>query len=70
MDQDIEIITAQTRIEKIKSFFVNNKKKLFLILVIIILLLFGFFFYSYYKLKKKEDLANIYNFEMYANQTS
>ena len=52
MDQDIENITAQTRIEKIKSFFVNNKKKLFLILVIIILLLFGFFFYSDYKLKK------------------
>ena len=61
MDQDIEIISTNTRIEKIKNFFINYRKKLITILIIIILLLFGFFFYQDYKKDKKEELANQYN---------
>tara|TARA_Y100000590_G_scaffold462444_2_gene626553 strand:- start:170 stop:814 length:645 start_codon:yes stop_codon:yes gene_type:complete len=61
MDQDIEIINSNTRIEKIKNFFINYKKHLILILVTITLILCGFFFYQDYKLNKKEKLANQYN---------
>ena len=61
MEQDIEIINANTRNEKIKNFFINYKKQLIAILVIIILGLFGFFFYDDYKSGKKKELANKYN---------
>jgi len=61
MEEDIEIINANTRNEKIKNFFVNNKNKLISILILIILCLFAYFFYEDYKLDKKENLANKYN---------
>ena len=61
MEQDIEIISANTRIEKIKNFFINYRKQLITILIIIILLLFGFFSYKEFKSSKKEELANKYN---------
>ena len=61
MEQDIEIINANTRNEKIKNFFINYKKQLIAILAIIILGLFGFFFYDDYKSGKKKELANKYN---------
>ena len=61
MEEDIEIINANTRNEKIKNFFINYKKQLFAFLVIIILGLFGFFFYDDYKSGKKKELANKYN---------
>ena len=61
MDQDIEIINSNTRIEKIKSFLSNYKKQLISILSITILIIFGFFFYQDYKSSKKEELAKNYN---------
>ena len=61
MDQEIEIINTNTRIEKIKNFFINYKKYLISILLIIILLLFSYFYYEDYKSDKKEQLANKYN---------
>ncbi len=61
MEQDIEIINANTRNEKIKNFFINNKNKLISILIVIILSLFAYFFYEDYKLDKKENLSNKYN---------
>tara|TARA_B100001079_G_scaffold92913_1_gene79697 strand:- start:279 stop:923 length:645 start_codon:yes stop_codon:yes gene_type:complete len=61
MEEDIEIINANTRNEKIKNFFINYKKQLVAILIIIILGLFGFFFYDDYKSGKKKELANKYN---------
>ena len=61
MDQDIEIINSNTRIEKIKSFLSNYKKQLISILSIIILIIFSFFFYQDYKSSKKEELAKNYN---------
>tara|TARA_B100001250_G_scaffold386801_1_gene383632 strand:- start:1437 stop:2081 length:645 start_codon:yes stop_codon:yes gene_type:complete len=61
MDQDIEIINANTRNEKIKNFFISYKKQLIVILIIIFLCLFGFFFYEYYKSSQKEQLSNKYN---------
>ena len=61
MDQEIDIINTNTRIEKIKNFLINYKKHLISILVVIILCTFGFFFYQDYKSGKKEDLGDAYN---------
>ena len=61
MDQEVEIISSETRKEKIKNFFINNKKKLISIIVSFILILFGFFFYQEYEEGYKERLANQYN---------
>ena len=49
MDQDIEIINAKTRNEKIKNFFINNSKKLISIITIIIILLLGYFLYKHFE---------------------
>ena len=62
MDQEAEIINQDTRIERIKNFFINNKKSLISILIIIILIIFGYFFYKDYKNKQKTKLAEKYNY--------
>ena len=61
MDQEVEIINNNTRIEKMKNFFVNYKKQLIILVVVIVLSLFGFFLYEEYKSGNKEKLANKYN---------
>jgi len=61
MDQEVEIISANTRNEKIKNFFINNRKLLISVLVIIILALIGFFGYKEYLASKKEKLGEQYN---------
>ena len=62
MDQEAEIINQDTRIERIKNFFINNKKSLISIFIIIILIIFGYFFYKDYKNKQKTKLAEKYNY--------
>ena len=42
MDQDIEIINAETRKEKIKNIFIENKKLIISIIIILILGLISF----------------------------
>ena len=61
MDQEVEIISSETRKEKIKNFFINNKKKIISIVICFFLILFSFFFYQEYEEKNKERLANRYN---------
>ena len=61
MDQEVEIINNNTRIEKMKNFFVNYKKQLIILVVVIVLSLFGFFLYEEYKFGNKVKLANKYN---------
>tara|TARA_Y100001970_G_C14153971_1_gene814425 strand:+ start:542 stop:1186 length:645 start_codon:yes stop_codon:yes gene_type:complete len=61
MEQDIEIINANTRNEKIKNFFINNKNKLITFFIAIILCLFSFFYYEDYKTNKKKKISNRYN---------
>ena len=46
MDQETEIINQNTRMEKIRTFFLSNKKSLISALIIIILSVFGYFFYG------------------------
>ena len=61
MEEDIAIINANTRAEKIKIFFINNKKQIIILISLIILIIFGFFFYGDFKEKNKIKLANRYN---------
>ena len=61
MDQEVEIINNNTRIEKMKNFFLNYKKQLIALVVVIVLSMFGFFLYEEYKFGNKEKLANKYN---------
>jgi predicted negative regulator of RcsB-dependent stress response len=61
MDEEISIIDANTRNEKIKNFFVKNKKNLILIIIIVIFIIFSFFSYQIYQDQNKEQLANKYN---------
>ena len=61
MDQETEIITQDTRLEKIRTFFLSNKKSLISVLIIIILSVFGYFFYLDYQKKQKTALGNKYN---------
>ena len=52
MEEDISIIDTNTRIEKIKNFFIKNKKYLITILSLIILIIFAFFAYNEMQNKK------------------
>ena len=61
MDQETEIVNQNTRIEKIRTFFLSNKKSLISVLIIIILSVFGYFFYLDYQKKQKTALGNKYN---------
>ena len=61
MDQDTEIINANTRNEKVKNFLTKNKKKIVILFSSIILIIFGFFLYDEFKEKNKIKIANNYN---------
>ena len=61
MDQEVEIISAETRKEKIKNLIINNRKFIISIFIFLILVLFGFFIYQEYKKDNREQLANKYN---------
>lgn len=61
MDEEIAIIDANTRYQKIQNFFINNKKKLIITFVLFISILFGYFIYESQIKKNKIKLANQYS---------
>ena len=61
MDEEIEIINTNTRIEKLKNFLITKRKKIISSLILIILILISFFGYQEYNLRNKEKLANKFN---------
>ena len=61
MDEDIAIINAKTRNQRIKDFFINNKKKIIILFSILVLIIFGYFFYDEYKKRNKLKLADKFN---------
>ena len=61
MDEEISIIDANTRNEKIKKFFVNNKKNLIISITIIIAGLLVYFSFSEINERKKIKLAEKFN---------
>ena len=61
MDEDLSIINANTRNEKIKNFFVKNKNKLIFFVILLIITLAGVFSYDKYLLNKKKNISDNYN---------
>ena len=61
MDEEIEIINTNTRVEKLKNFLISKRKQLITILILIILILITFFGYQEFKSSSKEKLANKFN---------
>ena len=61
MDEDISIINASTRQEKIKNFFIKNKKLLITILSSIILIVFAYFAFVEIQDRKIKNLSEKYN---------
>ena len=61
MDEDLSIINANTRNEKIKNFFVNNKNLITFGIIILILVVTGVYSYDKYLTKKKEEISDNYN---------
>ena len=61
MDQDIEIINAQTRIEKIKNFLSKNRKIIILFITFIVIFLLSFFILKNISKNKQIKISNKYN---------
>ena len=61
MDEDISIINANTRKEKIKNFFINNKKYLIIIISLPLVIIFTFFLLEEIKDRKTKNLSDKYN---------
>ena len=61
MDEDLSIINANTRNEKIKNFFIKNKNKLIFFVIILIITIAGVFSYDKYLLNKKKNISDNYN---------
>ena len=61
MDEELSIINANARNEKIKNFFVNNKNKIISGIIILIIIIVGVFSYDKYLINKKKDISDSYN---------
>ncbi len=61
MDEEIEIINTNTRIEKLKNFLIAKRKKIITLFIIFILILISFFAYQEFKSRDKIKLANKFN---------
>ena len=53
MDEEITIIDANTRNEKIKNFFIKNKKNFIIIISITLTLVVGYFYFDEVKKRNK-----------------
>jgi len=61
MDEEIDIINRNTRIEKLKNFLISNRKQIVSFLIFIVFILISFFGYQEFNKRNKEKLANKFN---------
>ena len=61
MDEEIEIINRNTRVEKLKNFFISKRKQIISFLILIVLILISYFGYQEFNTRNKEKLANKFN---------
>ena len=61
MDEDLSIINANTRNEKIKNFFVKNKNKIISSIIILIIIIISVFIYDKYSTNKKKEISDKFN---------
>ena len=61
MDEDLSIINANTRNEKIRNFFINNKNLIIFGIVIFVIITLGVYGYDKYLTNKKKEISDNYN---------
>ena len=61
MDEDISIINNNTKVEKVRNFFVKNKIKIISILLAIIIVLIAAYSFDKYKTNQKIEISNKFN---------
>ena len=61
MDEEIDIINRNTRIEKLKNFLISKRKQIISFLIFIVFILIIFFGYQEFNKRNKEKLANKFN---------
>ena len=61
MDEEIEIINTNTRVEKLKNYLISKKRAIITLLILLILILISFFGYKEFNSRNKEKLSNKYN---------
>ena len=61
MDEDLSIINANTRNEKIKNFFINNKNKLISVIVILVIVVISVYSFDKYTINKKKEISDAFN---------
>ena len=61
MDEDLSIINANTRNEKIKNFFIDNKNKIIFGVVILIVIIISVFSYDKYEANKQKEISDKFN---------
>ncbi len=61
MDEDLSIINANTRSEKIKNFFISNKNKIISVVIIFVVGLISFYSYDKYLANKKKEISDNFN---------
>ena len=61
MDEDLSIINANTRNEKIKNFFINNKSKIISGVIILIIIVISVYSFDKYTINKKKEISDSFN---------
>ena len=61
MDEDLSIINANTRNEKIRNFFINNKNLIIFGIVILVIIVSSVYGYDKYLTNKKKEISDNYN---------
>ena len=61
MEEDLSIISTNTRNEKIRNFFVNNKNKIITLVIIIIIVAIGLYTYDKYVSDQKKEISENFN---------
>ena len=61
MDEELSIINANTRNEKIRNFFINNKNKIIFGIIILVIIVTAVYSYDKYLTNKKKEISDNYN---------
>ena len=61
MDEDLSIINANTKNEKIKNFFINNKKKIIFCVLLLVVIVISFYIFDKYSKNKKKEISDNFN---------
>ena len=61
MDEELSIINANTRNEKIRNFFINNKNKIIFGIIILIIVVTAVYSFDKYLINKKKEISDNYN---------